>query len=628
MRFFVFLGQSSLMLVVRRWLGVVVCVVGLVLGVGSGVAWGASAVLTSFGTQPIGHAGNGSPAGSLWMGVGAGVSVMRQEFEVMTPVSGGGFAQDGVVRFFAQQGVAVLPLLGLPCDTAGCPVTWSPSPGEAAQKMSALITQVAERYGVGGTFWRDNPSVAYHPITEFEIGNEQNLFKEWVVDDTHLHWAPQSHTQPDTQGPAAYAQVYEAARAALHAVDPTGIALVGGLADSAKLNVDVQSAERYIAALTPGTVDAVGYHDWVFDVSTSSMTTDQFTALEEQDPAALRAWMQANGYWGVPISITEIGACDQTSGTTVDSFCAVNHSSAQWGAVMANVVRWATCTPGMGVNNIEAFWWGDTPGTASNGWLALLDSSGTPTAYGQAFLAATKALTTNGCPSPTANKPVEYGESVDQRHMHCGSDNDRVAGGVDRKSNAELPVGALRCHRHELRQRRGYRVELYPHPRRCGLRLQLLVTAINSGGVATASSGLSPIVICASRSGDDTPGCTAVPINPPTAVTRGKTAVPKLSMGIRIVKVVRKGGRVTVTVRFVRRSGTLSATAVEVVKKHHKALRRRLTGRRKNASTMTFTGRLSLGKWVLSITGKPARGYAIPKAVRGTIRIVAASKGR
>ena len=133
------------------------------------------------------------------------------------------------------------------------------------------------------------------------------------------------------------------------------------------------------------------------------MTTGQFTALEEQDPAALRAWMQANGYGGVPISITEIGACDQTSGTTVDSFCAVNHSSAQWGAVMANVVRWATCTPGMGVNNIEAFWWGDTPGTASNGWLALLDSSGTPTAYGQAFLATTKALTSNGCPGA---KPV------------------------------------------------------------------------------------------------------------------------------------------------------------------------------------------------------------------------------
>ena len=138
---------------------------------------------------------------SLSMGAAAGVNVVRYGFQAMTPVSGG-FAQDGVVKFFAQQGDAVLPVLGLPCDTSGCPATWSPSPGEAAQKMSALIAQVAERYGVNGTFWKDNPSVAYHPIMEFEIGNEENLFKEWVVDGTHLHWAPQSHTQPDTVGPA------------------------------------------------------------------------------------------------------------------------------------------------------------------------------------------------------------------------------------------------------------------------------------------------------------------------------------------------------------------------------------------------------------------------------------------
>ena len=82
----------------------------------------------------------------------------------------------------------------------------------------------------------------------------------------------------------------------------------------------------------------------------------------------------------------------------------------------------------------------------------------------------------------------------------------------------------------------------------------------------------------------------------------------------------------TVTVRFPKRPWTLSATAVEVVKKHHRALHRRLTGHRKNATTMTFTGRLSPGKWLVSITGKPASGYAMPKAARRTVRVVAASK--
>ena len=109
--------------------------------------------------------------------------------------------------------------------------------------------------------------------------------------------------------------------------------------------------------------------------------------------------MQANGYSGVPISVTEIDACNQTPGTSVDSYCAVSHTSAQWAPVMANFVNWATCTPGMNINNIEGFWWGDTPSTASNGWLSILDSGGSPTPYGKAFLAATQALTTNGCPA-------------------------------------------------------------------------------------------------------------------------------------------------------------------------------------------------------------------------------------
>jgi hypothetical protein len=99
-------------------------------------------------------------------------------------------------------------------------------------------------------------------------------------------------------------------------------------------------------------------------------------------------------------------------------------------------------------------------------------------------------------------------------------------------------------------------------------------------------------------------------------------------MRIGIVKVVRRGGRVTVTVRFARGSGTLAATAVEVVKKHHKALHRRLTGHRQSAITMTFTGRLSLGRWVLWVTGRPASGYAVPKAARRTVRVVAASRSR
>ena len=75
------------------------------------------------------------------------------------------------------------------------------------------------------------------------------------------------------RGRADYAEVYEAARSALHAADPSGLALVGGLADSAKLGVDIQLGEQYLAALAGG-VDAVGYHDWAFDVSDGLVQPD------------------------------------------------------------------------------------------------------------------------------------------------------------------------------------------------------------------------------------------------------------------------------------------------------------------------------------------------------------------
>ena len=168
-------------------------------------------------------------------------------------------------------------------------------------------------------------------------------------------------------------------------------------------------------------------------------------------------------------------------------------------------------------------------------------------------------------------------------------------------------MGALRCERLELRQRREYWTELCPlSADDVGSRVQLLVTAVNGGGVASASSQLSPVVIVPPAPGVSS-GLPPTVVNAPAGVTRGETGAPKLLMGIRIVRVVRKGGRVVVTVGFVRGSGRLSAAAVEVGQRGiTRLLHRRLTGHRKNASTMTFAGRLSLGRWVLSIIGRPA----------------------
>jgi hypothetical protein len=88
------------------------------------------------------------------------------------------------------------------------------SPPKGTADYAALMGALARRYGRDGSFWDEHPGLPYQPITEYEVWNEPNF--------AHL-WCP----KPD---PAAYARLYIAARAAVHAVDPKADVLIGGLA--------------------------------------------------------------------------------------------------------------------------------------------------------------------------------------------------------------------------------------------------------------------------------------------------------------------------------------------------------------------------------------------------------------
>lgn len=88
------------------------------------------------------------------------------------------------------------------------------SPPDGTADYAALMDALARRYGREGSFWDEHPRLPHEPITEYEVWNEPNF--------AHL-WCP----APD---PAAYARLYLAARAAVHAVDPKARVLVGGLA--------------------------------------------------------------------------------------------------------------------------------------------------------------------------------------------------------------------------------------------------------------------------------------------------------------------------------------------------------------------------------------------------------------
>lgn len=290
---------------------------------------------------------SGSPP-NLTIAFASGAGVARTEIDA-------GSDTDAVVEMAAAARLRLYPMLGLPASHG--------SVADAAA-MALFVTSFAQAYGPGGSFWAAHPELPYLPVENYEIGNEPDITPTAPQDGTSLHYA----------NPAAYAHVYETARAALHLVDPTAHAVVGGLLDSD--TITLTDAERYLAAIGP--MDAVGFHPYLYDLSRI-----------EQDTFLLRLWLNTHGHAKVPIDVNEFGA-----------FGGVAGGIASWGSAVVTFTKWALCTPFLQVENVQPFWWGDVPGASGDPWYALFGDHGDETPLGSSYLHEVAALTTSGCPAP------------------------------------------------------------------------------------------------------------------------------------------------------------------------------------------------------------------------------------
>jgi hypothetical protein len=195
----------------------------------------------------------------------------------------------GTDLLFAQAavaGITVLPdLLGVPKWMSRRDRTRPPlrNAGQRAA-WSALLTDLARRYGTNGTFWDLYPQLPRRPVTTWEIWNEPNL---------GVFFGGKS-------SPRGFAKLLKLSSAALKAADPAAQVLAGGLWPYRSVRNDMEMLS-YLKALyrVPGAreaFDAVGVHPYAGKPKAVLRLV-----------AAVRGIMRNKGDGGTPIWVTSFG---------------------------------------------------------------------------------------------------------------------------------------------------------------------------------------------------------------------------------------------------------------------------------------------------------------------------------
>ncbi len=188
---------------------------------------------------------------------------------------------DAIAAALARNGLRWYPILDYSTPWAGMlggPKGWKSAPIDP-DEFAAYAAAFARRYGSGGSFWTDNPSLPALPVQTYEIWNEPNLADFW----------------PDTSGAAArYGDLLAATAPAIRAADPDGNVVVGGLSPTG-----LTDFLNGIEARRPGLIaemDAVAFHPYG--------TTFANTGARVR---VLREWLDQHGAATLPIEVTETG---------------------------------------------------------------------------------------------------------------------------------------------------------------------------------------------------------------------------------------------------------------------------------------------------------------------------------
>jgi polysaccharide biosynthesis protein PslG len=275
---------------------------------------------------------------------------------------------DHQVAALAAMRLRWLPILDYSAPWASAQPREITAPPRSTAEYADYAQALAARYGRGGQFWREHPTLPAMPVTAYEIWNEPNY---------SVFWRP----EPDALG---YADLYLSARTAIRSVDPQAEAIVGGLTGEAP--------ESFLARMYAeqpalhGRVDAVGVHPYAGSVQAVVGLI-----------AGVRNTLDDNGDTTVPIDVTELGW------TTVGSGSYLTASDGDRGARLAWLVEHLANSDCRVERFIPHTWvTGESDTSDGEQWFGLYHADGSATASGRAYTEAALHLRGEGAGPPEA----------------------------------------------------------------------------------------------------------------------------------------------------------------------------------------------------------------------------------
>ena len=134
---------------------------------------------------------------------------------------------DALIGAAARANIRVIPILAATPDWVAKDLDGSnckhegvldcakhaPQSSAAIAAWKTFVTDVAKRYGEGGTFWAANPSIPEKPLGVYQIWNEQNS----------------DHFYAPKPNPKSYAKLLKAAHDGVDSVDSSADIILGGM---------------------------------------------------------------------------------------------------------------------------------------------------------------------------------------------------------------------------------------------------------------------------------------------------------------------------------------------------------------------------------------------------------------